>query len=87
MKLNTELVFAEMGEGFVAVPVGNDAKHIVIRLNSTGAEICRAIADGYSEEDIAAMLLKEYDDIDEKTAADAVQKVIAILKEKGLLEE
>ena len=86
MKLNTELVFAEMGDGFVAVPVGESARHIVIRFNKTGAEICKAITEGLSKEAIASKLISEYE-IDEETALNAVENVLLKLKEEGLLSE
>ncbi len=87
MKLKTELVFAEMGDGIVAVPVGNDARRIVVRLNETGADICKDIIDGYTEEQIAARLLAKYSDIDESKAHDAVRSVIDKLVREDLLQK
>ncbi len=87
MKINTNLVFAEMGDGFVAVPVGDAAKRIVIRLNKTGKEICSALVDGLTPDQVVNNILNEYDGVDEETARRGVESVVSKLRDAGLISE
>ena len=76
-----------MGDGYVAVPVGDNAGHLLIRLNESGADICKALSDGNEKADIISMLVNKYDGLDAKTADEAAEKVISILRSKNLLED
>lgn len=86
MKLNVELVFTEMGDYYVAVPVGDNKKNMVIRLNKTGMDICKYLAEGLSEEEIIQTIMEKYEVSDEKIVENSVEKVIKQLKSEKLLE-
>ena len=60
MKVIIDMVVAEMGEDYMAVPVGEnaDAFHGVIRFNETGKMIWQGIADGLDDDQIAEKILK-----------------------------
>ncbi len=53
MKVKKELVFQTLGDEIVIVPVGEaaEALHGVLRVNRTGADIIRYLADGMDEDD------------------------------------
>ena len=87
MTINSNLVFAEMGDGFVAVPVGDAAKRIVIRLNKTGKDICNALVDGLTTDEIVRSILNEYEGVDEETARKGVESVVSKLRDAGLISE
>ena len=87
MKFKSKLIISELGDEFVAVPVGGEEKNLLIRLNATGADICRALIDGKSEEEAAAVLLEKYDGVDMDKALTAVRGVVEKLRNEGLLTE
>lgn len=88
MKIKDGLVFTEVGEDLVAVPVGAAADdfHGVVRLNETGGYILRALADGLDARQVEERLMAEYDNVDAETAQRAVAYIVDKLKADGLLE-
>ena len=87
MKLITDMIIMEVGEGFVAIPaVAEEGKNVLIRLNETGKVIFQGIADGSEEDEIVQRLTDEYE-VSEATARNAVRKVAKQLLEGGLLKE
>lgn len=88
MKLKTELVIAEIGDGYAAIPIVGSATDFrgVIQLNETAKDICEGLSEGLSREQIADKLLKEYDGVDAEAALAAIDKVVTELGSKGLIE-
>ena len=86
MEFKLKLVFAEMGDEYVAVPVGSDAEHFVVRLNKTGRDICEDLAKGMNEAEIVEKLVNQYEDVNREKAEQAVKSVISKLQAEGLLE-
>lgn len=76
-----------MGET-VAVPVGETSEkfHGMIKLNQTGADIWKGVAEGLSEEEIAKSLMEKYDGVDYETALRGTQKIINMMKDEGIIE-
>ena len=76
-----------MGET-VVVPVGETSQkfHGMIKLNQTGADIWRGVADGLSEDEIAKSLMEKYEDVDYETALRGTQKIIGMMKSEGIIE-
>lgn len=87
MKFKTNMIISELGDEYVAVPVGGESRNMLIRLNATGADICRALLDGKTEEEAAAVLLEKYDGVDMDKALSAVRGVVEKLRNEGLLAE
>lgn len=88
MKLIDNIVFTQVADEYIAVPVG-DATHKfmgVIRLNKTGKDILEALAVGKDEETIANNLLDKYDGVDKKTAMDCINEIVKRLDEAGLID-
>ena len=86
MKFKSQMVVNQLGDEFVAVPVGENAEHLIVKLNKTGADIFKDLYDGLDEEQIVRKLLKQYD-IDREKAERAVKSVAAKLSAEGLIEE
>lgn len=87
MKIDKDFTIQKVGNSFVAVPVGETSKnfHGMVRLNATGAFLWGKLTEAEQTEDsLVAALLEEYE-VDEATARDDVQKLIASLKEGKIL--
>lgn len=63
-----------------------DRSDIMIELNETSSFIWDCVAKGYDVEKIATNLSKEYDITIEK-ATESAEKIIANMKENGIIEE
>jgi hypothetical protein len=88
MKLKDGMVLTNIGDDFVAVSTGGaDEFHGVVRMNKTGAAIWNLIAEGRDREGIARGLLDRYDGVDYASALAEADRIIAILREKGLLTD
>lgn len=88
MKIKDGFVLTEVGDDYIAVPVGeaSESFHGIIRLNDTGSFIWRTLSEGLTTEQIIDKLLEEYD-TDRETAERAVNDMVHRLKADGLLEE
>ena len=87
MKIDKDFTIQKVGSSFVAVPVGEASKnfHGMVRLNATGAFLWGKLTEAEQTEDsLVSALLEEYE-VDEATARDDVQKLIASLKEGKIL--
>ena len=72
----------------VVVPIGENSKKFngMIKLNKTGTDIWNGVADGLSEEEIAEKLMEKYDGVDMETALRSTRKIIAQMKDAGIIE-
>ena len=89
MKIKEGMILSEIGDAYVAVPVGKSAEefHGLVRLNESAAEIWKKIEAGMTTEEIAAKLAEDYINLDPAAAREAVNSVIKPLVAAGLLEE
>ena len=89
MKMKCELIVAEVGKRFVAVPMktDNDVFRGIVQLNESGAMIVNCLKEGKSTDEIVEQMLSEYQDLTRETAIDAVRSVVEKLKSVGLIEE
>lgn len=89
MKLKYNLILSQVGDDTIAVPIGENAAAFrgIIRFNSSGGFIMKAIIDGQEPAQIEQALLAEYEDLDAQTARRAVQSVVEKLRADGVLEE
>ena len=88
MKLKESMVLTNIGDDYVAVSTGGAGEfHGVVRMNKTGAAIWNMIAEGKDRTAIARGLLDRYDGIDEAAALAETDRIIGILREKGLLTD
>lgn len=86
MKLNIELTLTEMGDAYVAVTSGECGNNLLIRLNTTGALICKGLMDGCDEKTIVERLMEQYKDADRSAVEASVQKVLKKFSEEGLVD-
>ena len=86
MRIHPDFTIQQVGETFVAVPVGKTSAHFhaMISLNATGAFLWKQMAEkDCTEEDLVAALLETYE-IDAETAARDVCRIIEVLREGGV---
>jgi len=88
MKLKDGVIFTKVADETIVVTVGEAANAFrgMIKLNSTGAFIAENMQKETTKEELAALLLREYD-VDEKTAAEAVESIIQKFQSVGLINE
>lgn len=87
MRIHSDFTIQKVGSSYVAVPVGETSKtfHGMVRLNGTGAFIWNLMLEkDCTEEDLVNALLETYE-VDRETAAADVSRVVAILKDNGIL--
>ena len=90
MKIMEGLVLTEVADDYVVVPMGKAAEklHGIIRMNKTGRDIWRGIAEGRSVEEIADALLDRYDGVTKEEALSAVREnVDKLIAEKIVLPD
>ena len=88
MKLIVGFILSEVGEEWIAVPIGaaQDQFHGIIRLNKTGKDIWNGLSDGLSASEIAARLTDHYEGIDIEKAEDCVRQLCQKFRDAGILQ-
>ena len=84
MKLNSDFLIHDTGNGEMLIPVGEETKkfHGVIKLNATGAEIVHLLEnDDLSLDALLNHFYEEYPDEDKNNIKEAVESFINKLKE------
>jgi len=86
MHLKYKFEMMELGDQFVAVPVGEGAEHLhgVIKLNETAALIFKLLEEETTEKAIIQKLLTEYD-IPEEVVTKDLSNYIQTFQEKDIL--
>ena len=89
MKVKQALIFQDLDDETVIVPVGEAAKalHGMMRVNATGAAIIQSLVDGLDEEAAATRLLEQFDGVDMDRALYVVRDTAEKLRAAGLVEE
>lgn len=87
MKIVDGMVLTKVGESWVAVATGEASErlHGIVRLNGTGKVVWDGLAEGLSEDKVAAKLTSRYD-VDDERALAAVRSVVDKLSEARLLD-
>lgn len=87
MKIKDNYVLQEIVDESIVVPVGDEADklHGIIKLNSTGAFLWKALSQEQTVDSLTDMLLKEYATNREAAKAD-VEKFLTTLREIGCIE-
>lgn len=88
MRLKDGVIFTKVAEETIAVTVGEAAETFkgMIKLNSTGSFIAECMLQETSKEELVALLRKEYE-VDEETAASAVDSIVEKFASVGLIKE
>ncbi len=87
MNIKYSFESVDMGNEFILVPVGDNAKQIqgVLRTNEAGNKIMQLLTQGMNEEAAVDALAKEYDN-DRETLAGYVRSVICVLSDNHIIE-
>lgn len=88
MKIKSGFVIEEVGDGYLAVAVGDRADEFsgLVRMNSTGAFLWKLVEErDMSKDELLTAILKEYD-VDEKIAKTDIDRFESQLREGGILE-
>ncbi len=88
MRLKDGVIFTKVAEETIVVTVGEAAETFrgMIKLNSTGAFIAENMLKDTTREELMALLRQEYE-IDEETAAKAVDSVVEKFASVELIRE
>ncbi len=86
MKLKSGIIISEINGEFVAVPAGEAGKSFngMIRMNETAALIAKTLQNGAEEDEVIAVICREYD-VTEAIAREDYQKITAQLEQLGLI--
>lgn len=87
MKLKYIFETVDMGDEFIAVPVGDNAEQIhgVLKLNKAGNEILSLLNNDTTEEQIVELLSEKYENNNKELTA-YVNKFIRFLQDNDMLE-
>ena len=88
MKLKNGVIFTQVADETIVVTVGEAAETFrgMIKLNSTGAFIAQRMLQETTAEELVAALRQEYE-VDEKTAMEAVESIVAKFASVELIKE
>lgn len=86
MKLKYQFVFQQLGEIYMGVAVGGDAKLLngMLQLNEVGYDIVSLMTNDISKDEIIENILENYD-TDRDTATQYVDEVIDYLTKEDVL--
>ena len=88
MKIKSGFVIEKVGDGYLAVAVGDRADEFsgLVRMNSTGAFLWKLVeSKEMSKEELTEALLGEYD-VDRAVAAADIDRFEKLLRDGGILE-
>lgn len=87
MKVKENFLLREIAGQNVVLPTGGDLDlNMMITLNGTGAFLWEKLQQDTDEESLVKALLAEYD-VDEATAASAVERFLQKLRDNHFLED
>ena len=88
MKLKDGVIFTQVADETIVVTVGEAAQAYkgMIKLNSTGAFIAQRMLQETTREELVAVLRQEYE-VDEETAMEAVESIVAKFASVELIKE
>ena len=88
MKMLYNFEIMEMGDEFVAVPVGDDRSrfHGMMRMNQEAAEMLRLIQQHRSPEAVLEVLLQSHPDLERNDIGQALCEFLNRLISEGILD-
>lgn len=88
MKLFCDFELMDMGDEYVAVPIGDKASQVrgVVKLNKSGVEIFNLLKKETTEDDIINTIANKYDN-DRTTISKYVHALIETLRKDGLIAD
>ena len=88
MKIRPGYILRQVMDIYVVMGIGSEAyvPNQIIRLNETGALLWGLLEQGTEKQDLVDRMVQEYD-VDTQTAEKDVEKFLAQLREKALIEE
>lgn len=89
MKVKKGFVLRKVAKRYVAIPVGDMVQEYggLVQLNETGYFLWKQLEQETSEKELAEMLVKEYVGLSLEQANRDVQEFLAVIRERGMLEE
>lgn len=88
MKLKESFVLRQVADIWVLLPLGAATVDFdgMIKLNETGALLCRTLQGGATREQLAEAMMGEYD-IDRETALADADEFVSSLRKAGCVED
>lgn len=89
MRVKQGFVLRKVAKRYVAIPVGATIKEYsgLVQLNETGRFLWELLKQETDEAQLAEALAGEYQGLSLEQAADDVREFLAVIRERGLLEE
>lgn len=86
MQLKDGFILRSVAGENVVIPSGEDLNlNMMITLNETGKLLWEQLSKGADQEELVALLLKEYD-VEEQTAREHVERFVGKMRENGFLK-
>lgn len=88
MKIKDGYIIREVAGSNIVVPIGDEQMSFggIMTLNPVGAFIWKLLEKGATKDELVDAVLKEYE-IDRDTASSDIDKYIAKLREKNVIED
>lgn len=88
MKIRSGYILRQVMDIYVVIGIGSEAyvPNQIMSLNETGAFLWGLLEQGTEKQDLVDRMVQEYD-VDTQTAEKDVEKFLAQLREKALIEE
>ena len=88
MKIKDGYIIREVAGSNIVVPIGDEQMSFsgIMALNPVGAFIWKLLEKGATKDELVDAVLKEYE-IDRDTASSDIDKYIAKLREKNIIED
>lgn len=88
MKIRSGYILRQVMDIYVVIGIGSEAyvPNQIMSLNETGAFLWGLLEQGAEKQDLVDRMVQEYD-VDTQTAEKDVEKFLAQLREKALIEE
>lgn len=88
MKIKDGYIIREVAGSSIVVPIGDEQMSFggIMTLNPVGAFIWKLLENGATKEELVDAVLNEYE-IDRDTASNDIDKYIAKLREKNIIED
>lgn len=85
MKLKYEFVIMEMGDEIIAVPVGDETFHGILKLNSIGADILEQLKEETTPEKVHRYLKEKYPESTDQEIGENLVNFLNRLLREGIL--
>ncbi len=88
MKIKDGFILREVAGTYIALATGDLSKEYKgsLTLNSSAKFLFENMKEETTKEQLVAKMLEHFDDLDEKTATNAVEKFVSKLQEENLID-